>query len=625
MANGFMKDIPSIADDELPTWLFTFPAVRADLWAVGNPDWQNTLSGHLPNKAIADVGRTFEPASGSFLVLGKPYFWFRDSGINHEISLSPALPDPNVLPAKTQVIGFSWKTSEGQTSKESNFVAIFKKPGLANVELINHFDFGDDGKIPFVKKDFPIQVLNLRDLVSAKVEPSSFTLTIGETQQLTFIVESKETPVPQPPPTSLSAFKKSANVIYLLDRDYKLELVNVDWFEEQTPTKQGIESQPYNFTPLKPGLVNGLARGKFAIVEVAYPSAIYNSSTDVSWYALVQDIVVKFFIDNQPIHERSCYLGEYITLSYKAYKQGNQEIHLKKPKWEPISPLVDYYLVNSGNVATVPTILLAAEKVSFYIFDFGDVTNTEIFFTGEYLGLPKTTKASLLYKRPYFIKSEGNFRNPVVDQIATDDAIQAGEPESAGRWYVGYFKFPTAGLTFSPKVLNNTGITYDFNCIQTISIFNSRENLSSKSVEYMITEPKGSFWLDSESPTNDMNTVISTSENIVIANKWYNDSPRVYLEDPPAKISEVNARMDFKLFMIVRPNKIFVENSIWCPIKMLSWSWEGNAKKDEATLKWIPNGLLTVNEPIELDVEAFPSWQNIAQAGSPKWKIYKNR
>jgi len=68
---------------------FSFPAARADLWAVPEPSWK-TVEGHLFLNAIAGAKRTFAPKTGSFNLGNDTHSWSIEHGVDPEISLAPA-------------------------------------------------------------------------------------------------------------------------------------------------------------------------------------------------------------------------------------------------------------------------------------------------------------------------------------------------------------------------------------------------------------------------------------------------------------------------------------------------------------------------------------------------------
>jgi len=149
---------------------FTFPAVRADLWAVKNPMWSQPYAGDHPTQAISKSQRTFSFPSGNFVALGTDYSWGSD-GLNPVMNLPPALNDGSVLAAKANQINFSWIRKGLPQAIGATYVARFDKPEIAELFLSSTLEFGRDGNVLFAQVRFPVAVTPLEDYVVATIVP----------------------------------------------------------------------------------------------------------------------------------------------------------------------------------------------------------------------------------------------------------------------------------------------------------------------------------------------------------------------------------------------------------------------------------------------------------------------
>lgn len=625
-------------EDEFEEPIFAFPAARADLWAVSASPLKE-VKGLFPEKAIAQAYRTYQIESFEFDFYSEQRQLEKYTlvdGLKPPIVIGPALAGVASVSAS---INFAWEViSDTKIEKEVEAPTklVIKPSALCDYKVVVEpmLDFGSAGKIQLGKIETAAKALSLFDLIETKVDPASFTITLGEPKTLKYVVKTLETP-PVKEPVYNSAGKE---VIYLLNNSFALEIEKVEWSHNQTPTdpqvpaKGSVISSSYDFNAFAPGSVDGNAKGYLKITEIyegSFAHKISNFTKDISWFAYILDIIVKLFGNDELISDSSnYYFGQQVKLAFKLFNSNNIEVNhltVDKPYWQVEEPAIAAFNISSdfsrasyiswnGNNAT---------STSFYVFDYDQEKTSkaidfkcEIYTPDFHLSLKRTASALLKYKKPTVIEQTFDYKAP---RVATHPVT--------GVWTLGFDTVTKPGIRFYQKILNETGKTYDFNSMQLIKIDCTREIASGPTIikeslkTFVIHDSPSTsdFWLDAGSPPQRFPTglnrpVESSTEFASIS--VFNDSPYVDLKVGTKDIRKVSARMEFQQFVLA---KISQSDFPYFPIgKKVLWSWEGAAiKKDDQT--WEKLGEL-VSPTIEMfTLDSFPNWYEKSSPDNPKW------
>ncbi|MFZ2957631.1 MAG: hypothetical protein WA705_12130 [Candidatus Ozemobacteraceae bacterium] len=222
-----------------------FPAVRADLWAVGIPEWKLPYAGNQPTLAISKSQRTFSFPSGNFASYGKDYSC--TSGVLSPVmNLTPALNDGSVSAVEASRVNFSWLRTGLPPANGETYIGRFDKPETADLFLNSTLDFGTDGNVSFKQIKFPVSVTPLDDYIVSKIDPPMFSIPTEVKKTLHCLVSSKDVPS-----------KKRDDAISLLSGEYTLSMQkDVTWTvtPNQPEKKMGqLISDEYSFAKSQPG------------------------------------------------------------------------------------------------------------------------------------------------------------------------------------------------------------------------------------------------------------------------------------------------------------------------------------------------------------------------------------
>ncbi|MGM0601550.1 MAG: hypothetical protein ACQETH_17190, partial [Candidatus Rifleibacteriota bacterium] len=346
--------------------------------------------------------------------------------------------------------------------------------------------------------------------------------------------------------------------------------------------------------------------------------------------AIGSNLVVKLYANGKPIkNSEDFYFGQQLMLTIKLFKADDTEITnfvVDRPKWQIEAPVISKLNI-ANDFSTGEYKDWYGENATatyFYLFDYDQSKTTKtISFNGEIITPDFKTTASvtniLKYKRPKLIEQNFTCNKPSVATLTTD-----------GRWFVGFDSKIKQGIVFKPNVLNDSGINYRVNCLQLIKIDCEREVASEGKIikEFLKTtlkkqksiEISSDYWLDASYPGrfgNYGDIPVSSSSAEQVLEKFYNDSPKVYLEDKLKDVRYVKARMDFYFFILAMPD---IKGSERFPIgKKVKWYWEGSAEKVSDSL-WLPASHLNLPRPEQLELHALPGWSNISTSTKPlKW------
>jgi len=339
-------------EDEFEEPIFTFPAVRADLWAITAGPIKN-IAGRFPQTAIAAAYRTYQLASFSFdlaCIDQKNYAFNKDTGLQ-QIALDPALP--GIDPIKTSNIEFKWKaesiTSSIQQEQElpTRFVIKPAEPCTYNVTLEAFLNFSGSSPIKLGEAKTTAEAVSLFSLIETSVEPSSFTMTLGETRKLKYLVRSLEAPPPSPPPviTTLQSGSADKSFLYLMNENFILEIQNVVWSDNEkqesattlNSTKETIESEPYEFKAQQIGQGKGRAEGQLLVKENIPDSKDSILSANSEWFWKIEAFFLKIKNLNaqngeDPFAVSS--LGATTKFQAVAVSEDNTEIGPVSVKWD---------------------------------------------------------------------------------------------------------------------------------------------------------------------------------------------------------------------------------------------------------------------------------------------------
>lgn len=334
--------------------VFKLPAARTDLWAVTAGPMQE-IAGRFPKTAIADAYRTYELASFSFDLScdrTQKYAFNKETGLSKKIALEPALPGIDAI--ETSDVSFAWKaeskTSSISQQQESPVKLVIKpaEPCSYDVTLTASLNFTGSVPIKIGEDKTAAAAVPLSSLIETRVDPASFTLTLGETKQLKYLVRNLEFPdVPAITPQTDFSDKSS---LPLINGDFILEIIDVAWSTNaSTPddTKTTIESKPYEFNAQIVGLGIGHAEGQLLIKE-NFPSGRSSTLPSIAeWLWNVEAFQLK--IKNLSAQNGEDPFSDYFSVSSLGVTTNFQAIAFRKDGTE-IGPVSVKWELEGGDV-----------------------------------------------------------------------------------------------------------------------------------------------------------------------------------------------------------------------------------------------------------------------------------
>jgi hypothetical protein len=652
-------------DDEFEEPVFTFPVTRADLWAIQMSEITN-IEKHFPEKSIARAYRTYQVKSFDFEFSSNAknkHSFSNEEGLKPGISLSPALPGISPVTAS---IDFEWQVSPEDIISQNlveptKMVIKPSEPCDYKIEAQPILDFGSSrlkmGKITTIAN-----AVDLFSLIETRVEPASFTITVGETKTLKYIVSSLEPNPPQPNPDPGNASGSviasddgsESNLIYLLNKSYALSIDRVEWSYEldsstqRTSPKTSVVSNSYKFSSEVPGKVKGQAKGHLEVQELKSIKtvdfgAIANFSGNISAKP------IQILINGKPLGSEKYHMGQKIALSYKA-----EPDNLENVIWSVENPLA--YKSEMNTRSTTHTVKnykvkvlneedLKQKRIEFYLYDFNPekvIKNGS--FTYYIDGKKYVKEFEISYERPIFTTKF--ILNPPGQKV------DLGWDSYFKKWRIGFSDKDGIGIYAQGKLINNTEINYMFGAYQLIKVNGVRTFIKFK--DNIATNPsiiqqylktveksdslttKSKFWLDTTAPQDDKDqrAIVFSQENSVI--EIANDMPSITLDETIAKNgSEYYAggcliEEKFLVHVFAKPTKLtdFVSDnpnyyqSIWFPVAVFEWSWNGQVTYNLQRDMWEIIATATVNLN-EKNIASFSSWPDVAIGDTnPKWRDF---
>lgn len=625
--------------------VFELPAARADLWAVLAGPMQN-ITGRFPEKAIAEAYRTYDLASFSFdltCIDQKKYAFNKDTGLQ-QIALNPALP--GIDPIKTSNIEFKWKaesiTSSIQQEQElpTRFVIKPAEPCTYNVTLEAFLNFSGSSPIKLGEAKTTAEAVSLFSLIEASVEPSSFTMTLGETRTLKYLVRSLETPPPPPAVTTLQAGSADTEFLYLMNENFILTIDKVEWSydyvtsDPQVPAKESIIGSSYDFHPHTPGYVNGNTKCYLKITET-FSTATANSTIDVVWKSFIKALSVQILINGDPIESQKFHFGQKIALSYMA-KSGSETVIFPEVKWHLPNPLIKNSETSTFPHASHAVNFLTEDELenqslTFYLFDYAPNIIMKSGFLEYSIGDYKASASFCIsYDRPYISNVIPEKNDPI--QIVSSDSTSIG--------------FPVVGARAKGDYHNPTDIYYAVGFFQLILRDNTRSFVANDDtilIEKLKTIASTSslsstpdFWLDTNAPlcgAHEDSQFILEPHSHELSKIVADDAPLFMLLENQilpgnvqAYAKDYESNTKFYVVIFAKPQYMTYFEGAWFPIKILEWSWFAKTKYNSSLGSWEDNAQNYNFDGLE-DKDVFmPKWPDraISEENYPDWrKLFK--
>lgn len=371
----FLQEHKDFPNDVFEEPVFTFPAVRGDLWSVKISEITK-IDKHFPEKSIAKAYRTYEVKSFEFDFESgtrskKPHTYTAKDGLTEPILLKSALPGIEPLPAS---INFKWQVTSDKKI-EQNLIEptkmVIKPTEVCDYKVAAevNLDFGCSA-LKLGEISVSANAVDLFSLIETKVDPGSFTVAVGEPQILKYVVSSLEN---NPPPIVSNPV---TDVIYLFDNSYVVTIKKVEWSynpSSSTSFKNSIESNPYEFSSNMPGKIKGEAKGKLEVEELKSLKtedfdAVENFSGNVS------EKPIQILINGKPLGSESYHMGQKVVLSYKV-----EPDNLENVIWSVENPLayksnmnsrIATHTVKNYAVETLKEEDLKKKQIEFFLYDF---------------------------------------------------------------------------------------------------------------------------------------------------------------------------------------------------------------------------------------------------------------
>jgi hypothetical protein len=241
---------------------------------------------------------------------------------------------------------------------------------------------------------------------------------------------------------------------------------------------------------------------------------------------------------------RNVIVGQKISLIAEVQPSGQQ---ISNPQWTvPGTAIANYVAsITKGEVTALsnPT----SSTIDFYWVDGGD--GRQVQYSVTINGQPFSGKATFNVKRP-------------TAQITTSTGtiqISAAWPSGNGLWY----GVPNqVGISFSANVTIPTGFAGD---VQWVQIWNKLRRVRASNGRWFRSSGTG---IDSAYPYSSGNSA--------------NDSPGVAFD------THIGVFIDesFDMYLMFQPTGLSVP-TIWVPLKVINWSWFGDASLNGST--WVLN------------------------------------
>ncbi|KAF1079496.1 MAG: hypothetical protein GQF41_4054, partial [Candidatus Rifleibacterium amylolyticum] len=270
-------------EDEFEEPIFSFPAVRADLWAM-KQEWAS-FSGKFPNKAIMGTQRLFHLENGMVKINSEPYTWLTDGIFEKAFEIAPALSGAALL--KANRIAVEWFAPENQTSSDFSFKPQFLLDKKTEITLKASIDFGSGNNLKPGEKKYEVSISPLSDVIESAVKAIPISVTINQPSAVGLFFG--------PEGSALT----TQDELLAWGGEYQVKLGNVTWLVGSGGLP-GVVISPteanFSFVREHPGEYTVYARPAFEVKAVdedvgptriqleANPSKIYVSASVVSWY-----------------------------------------------------------------------------------------------------------------------------------------------------------------------------------------------------------------------------------------------------------------------------------------------------------------------------------------------------
>ncbi|KAF1079160.1 MAG: hypothetical protein GQF41_4509, partial [Candidatus Rifleibacterium amylolyticum] len=637
-------------EDEFEEPVFSFPFVRADLWAVTVSEMRN-LKGIFPEKAITGIESTFKVYSFDFDFQNKGYSYSSQAEQPLAINLEPALKGGT--PVKSTGVSFVWSAKENDEDSvkdENVFKFIPEKDGQYQVSFTSYLDFDSKDKFSLGEKQYNPLSVPFDSLIHGSVDPSSFTLSLGRTQELTCKVWSDDTP-------QLLLTNAEDQTLTVLNGAYEVDILKVEWTGNANSSKQIVEASTYNFVAMTPGITKGAAIVDFAVSEIIGDQK-HEVRGDLQkrfeFIAQVNDLEVKILANGKPINDQEFYQGQKIDLSY-AVSFPDQEMGLRGVKWsfEGGLPLSKIEYNKLSDVSAEANVLydykvlplkkeeLNEQKLEIFLFDYNPDKNAIVgTFSYSIINEQPREKGFVIYYSKVAVegfKSENSLDDiqifevtpatsaigfPITDDSAPGafEAQAAFNNETSMDYIVGGFQLVKV------EAIRSFIDSEDHVCKQFLKTINTSASYSTAA----------EFWLDGLYPgqTEYFNET-AYSNSITDFFKIIQDNPRlpltkeIVIDGVEYQAATFTAKITFQTFLFAKPkDKNFSYHSFVIPLHTYESGWETTASYDKKTNKWSKlDGQAYRFKEIDLPIL---KWNNLALGSasgdnqSPIWRDLKN-
>lgn len=635
-------------EDEFEEPVFSFPFVRADLWAITVGEMRN-IEGIFPERAITGIERTFKVHSFAFDCLNKEYRYSSQVEQPLAITLEPALKGGT--PVKSTCISFTWsaKDHDRASAKDENiFKFIPEKDGQYQVSFISYLNLDSNDKFSLGEKKYNILSVPFDSLIHGSVDPSSFTLSLGEPQNLICKIWSDDTP-------QLLLTNAKDQTLTVFNGAYEVNILKVAWTENADSSKQIVEASTYNFVAMTPGLTKGAAIVDFAVVEIIGDQkriAKGGLQKRFEFFAHVNDLEVKILANGELITDQEFYQGQKIDLTYSVSLPDHDKT-LRGVKWSFEGDLPLSKIETKSDQIPGGSILLYAYKVLPLKEDDLEQQKLELFlfdYNPDKSAVVGTFSYTIINEQPREKGFVIPYSKVMVEGFKPEnslDDIQIFEPEPA-TWAIGFPLTPTSPLgAFEAQAafINETPQLYRVGGFQLVRVDavrsfvdagnNVRKQFLKTIDESVAYSNDAEFWLDGFYPaqSNWFNKFAfphdtTTFFQIIQDNPKLPLTKKMNFDGVTFQAATLTVEMTFHTFLFAKPDdKDFSYHSFIIPLQAYESGWKTTTSYDKKTDKWTePDGQVYRFKEIELPIL---EWKNLAlgKAGganqSPNWRDLK--
>lgn len=259
-------------EDEFEEPVFTFPAVRADLWAI-KQEWM-PFGGKFPTRAIQGTQRLFAIENGTVRINNKEYTCLKEGILEESLEIKPAIS--GVTPLKADKIGIDWFASESQVISGFSFKPRFLEGNKTEVTLKASIEFNISSDLKPEEQKYEVSVASLTSVIDLATLGKPQSVSINQPCMLSFFFG------PEGGPLSYQ------NELVVWNGEYRISLDWVAWaVYTGEHSSEPIESTDPNVSYVRatPGICLVSSRPVFMVqpeeTEVA-PALIQLKSNDLS-------------------------------------------------------------------------------------------------------------------------------------------------------------------------------------------------------------------------------------------------------------------------------------------------------------------------------------------------------